>query len=397
MSTPVGGKSEIGANAAAESGVKLRDHDVLKEGWASKLSGKALFGQYHWDRRWFRLVQRGADVTLYYYKAIKDEDPRGQVRLTSNYVAREIEAGEKVKKPHAFAVGKLVDDGATRTYYLSCESEEDKLEWMATIGAAIEGVPDRALKRKSTVRVKMKNKVQTLPTSEIGATVTKEKYEDPKWRLQQWEGLCEMTDRPVDQWKKWESKEGVAVARMSFKEQPYAIIMVDGMVAAPCSIVYSFLQQACTEGGKLDYFFRDERVLQSIDPDRANAIVQWHYKTSLPGMTPREVCVLRSWVTERDTLNGTSGMMILSAAHENFVLEKDATLCRVELSGVVLKPDSTSPNKTRMTFLAQVDVRGSLRGMLKQSYKSGLLVRGFRTSYQHLVEEVATYMKVISM
>eukprot|EP00058_Branchiostoma_floridae_P020609 XP_002606099.1 hypothetical protein BRAFLDRAFT_88009 [Branchiostoma floridae] len=363
MSTPVGGKSETGANAAAESGVKLRDHDVLKEGWASKLSGKALFGQYHWDRRWFRLVQRGADVTLYYYKAIKDEDPRGQVRLTSNYVAREIEAGEKVKKPHAFAVGKLVDDGATRTYYLSCESEEDKLEWMATIGAAIEGVPDRALKRKSTVRVKMKNKVQTLPTSEIGATVTKEKYEDPKWRIQQWEGLCEMTDRPVDQWKKWESKEGVAVARMSFKEQPYAIIMVDGMVAAPCSIVYSFLQQACTEGGKLDYFFRDERVLQSIDPDRANAIVQWHYKTSLPGMTPRE----------------------------------DATLCRVELSGVVLKPDSTSPNKTRMTFLAQVDVRGSLRGMLKQSYKSGLLVRGFRTSYQHLVEEVATYMKVISM
>ncbi|XP_066292701.1 uncharacterized protein [Branchiostoma lanceolatum] len=372
MSTTTGGRPEAGENAAAESVVKLRDHDILKEGWASKLSGKALFGQYHWDRRWFRLIQRGADVTLYYYKAIKDEDPRGQVRLTSNYVAREIEAGEKVKKPHAFAVGKLVDDGATRTYYLSCESEEDKLEWIATIGAAIEGVPDRALKRKSTVRVKMKNKIQTLPTSEIGATVTKQKYEDPKWRMQQWEGLCEMTDRPVDQWKKWESKEGVAVARMSFKEQPYAIIM-------------------------LDYFFRDERVLQSIDPDRANAIVQWHYKTSLPGMTPREVCVLRSWVTEQDSYNGTSGMMILSAAHENFVLEKDATLCRVELSGVVLKPDSTNPNKTRMTFLAQVDVRGSLRGMLKQSYKSGLLVRGFRTSYQHLVEEAATYMKVISM
>ncbi|XP_019615068.1 PREDICTED: uncharacterized protein LOC109462871 [Branchiostoma belcheri] len=363
MSTQTGAKPEAEANAAGGTVVQLRGHDVLKEGWASKLSGKALFGQYHWDRRWFRLVQRGADVTLYYYKAIKDEDPRGQVRLTSNYVAREIEAGERVKKPHAFAVGKLVDDGATRTYYLSCESEEDKLEWMATIGAAIEGVPDRALKRKSTVRVKMKNKVQTLPTSEIGATVTKQKYEDPKWRMQQWEGLCEMIDRPVDQWKKWESKEGVAVARMSFKEQPYAIIMVDGTVEAPCSIVYSFLQQACAEGGKLDYFFRDERVLQSIDPDRANSVVQWHYKTSLPGMTPRE----------------------------------DATLCRVELSGVVLKPDTKSPNKTRMTFLAQVDVRGSLRGMLKQSYKSGLLVRGFRTSYQHLVEEVATYMKVVSM
>ncbi len=42
---------------------------VLKDGFAVKKSGqKNLFGQYHWQKRWFILIQKGSSVTLSYYE-----------------------------------------------------------------------------------------------------------------------------------------------------------------------------------------------------------------------------------------------------------------------------------------------------------------------------------------
>ena len=39
------------------------------------------------------------------------------------------------------------------------ESEQDKLEWMAVIDATIEGVPERAEKRRQTIALKHRSKV----------------------------------------------------------------------------------------------------------------------------------------------------------------------------------------------------------------------------------------------
>jgi hypothetical protein len=40
------------------------------------------------------------------------------------------------------------------------ESEQDKLEWMVVIDATIEGVPERAEKRRQTIALKSRSKVR---------------------------------------------------------------------------------------------------------------------------------------------------------------------------------------------------------------------------------------------
>lgn len=42
--------------------------EVLHEAWCTKESGTAFFGKTNWRRRWFKLVQRGQDVWLEYYR-----------------------------------------------------------------------------------------------------------------------------------------------------------------------------------------------------------------------------------------------------------------------------------------------------------------------------------------
>ena len=83
---------------------------------------------------------------------------------------RQLESHEK-SHPNCFAVGPLIEDGAIRTYYISCsqfgvQTEEiDEIdfdycslgevlamqEWLTVIDAAIQGVPDQARKRLRTV------------------------------------------------------------------------------------------------------------------------------------------------------------------------------------------------------------------------------------------------------
>ncbi|XP_064406145.1 uncharacterized protein LOC135351142 [Halichondria panicea] len=123
---------------------------ILHEGWCVKESGTAFLGKTNWRKRWFKLVQRGPTVSLEYFKSRGDRNPAGSVRLDVTYSTRQIENREK-SQSNCFAVGPLVDDGAIRTYYISCSSLQSMEEWLTVIDAAIQGVPELAQRRRQTI------------------------------------------------------------------------------------------------------------------------------------------------------------------------------------------------------------------------------------------------------
>ncbi|EDO31263.1 predicted protein [Nematostella vectensis] len=225
---------------------------VLKDGWAVKESGQAMLGQTNWRRRWFRLTRNAeGQVTWAYYRKKEDISSNqcaGHVELDSTYIARNLEVGEKKKKPHCFALGPLFDNlMAKRTYYISCESEADKLSWMEVIGAAIESdfgsstdtfnANRRSIKSRidrQTKKQMSRNRPLVCPSSAVYAT----DYLDSDWRFKQWDTLCSVIRDA--KWKKIDVKNGVTVARLSFKHEPYAVI-------------------------KLDHPFRHEKVLQILE------------------------------------------------------------------------------------------------------------------------------------
>lgn len=127
--------------------------DTLHEGWCVKESGTALFGKTNWRRRWFRLKQTGPSVSLQYFRGRTDRNPAGSVKLDVTYCTRQMENREK-SQPNCFAVGPLIDDGATRTYYISCRSQLEMQEWMTVIDAVIQGVPEQAQRRRRTINHK---------------------------------------------------------------------------------------------------------------------------------------------------------------------------------------------------------------------------------------------------
>jgi hypothetical protein len=98
-----------------------------------------------------------------YNRSHKDKIPAGFVHLDFTYCTRPIELHSK-PYPNCFAVGPLLEDGARRTYYISCSNTNnvyfglnitgDQLamqEWIAVIDAAIQGVPEQARDRRQTV------------------------------------------------------------------------------------------------------------------------------------------------------------------------------------------------------------------------------------------------------
>jgi hypothetical protein len=155
-------KTKVGSFVTKDTG------SVLHEGWAIKESGTALFGKTNWRKRWFRLVQRVDVVTFEYYRSHKDKIPAGFVHLDFTYCTRPIELHSK-PYPNCFAVGPLLEDGARRTYYISCSDQLAMQEWIAVIDAAIQGVPEQARDRRQTVnkvfalryRGKLKSESQT--------------------------------------------------------------------------------------------------------------------------------------------------------------------------------------------------------------------------------------------
>eukprot|EP00118_Oscarella_pearsei_P025885 m.308962 g.308962 ORF g.308962 m.308962 type:complete len:386 (+) comp45176_c0_seq1:21-1178(+) len=378
------------------------DGEVLREGWATKESGEAFMGHYNWRRRWFKLVQSGSSITLSYYKKKDDRVPAGSVCLDKTYCTRELEAGEK-SKPNCFAVGPLIDNGAIRTYFISCESDDDKLDWMTIIQAAIEGVPERAEKRRKTIAFKQKQrgsgKIRPLFGTVMEEGVAEEKYHNPQWRIEQWMRLCKMIH--TGEWKRTDTKNGVTISRFSFKEQDIVILKVEGIMKAPPDVIFTFLQRATRSGGKIDYVFRNETVIEEIESDPPGAIFHREYPVPLPRISPRYLCALRTWMPAYCTPDGTSGLMVISLRHPREPTpSKGAECVEVAPSGIVLLPGPTEAGEgesTRLVIVAQIDVQRTLQRMLRGAYKSGLLKIGLRSGFQHLSQHIDRQMELFNI
>ncbi|XP_077980441.1 uncharacterized protein LOC144435706 [Glandiceps talaboti] len=377
---------------------------LIKEGWCIKESGQKVFGRYNWKRRWFVLTQKGQHITLAYFENDKKSDNKlkGKIALTNKYITRYLDDGEK-KKPFCFAVGPLVEDGTTRTYYISCGSEDDRLEWMEVLNSTIEGAPpSRTEERRRSVRLKA-HKRQPSFTSASKIGMESDKYLNPIWRKQQWEDLVAMATKDNKEWKKVDCKDGVTIARMAFQQDKCATVKIDGFVDVPCDIVYDFLQRSLEPAGKLNYPFRNETVLQQLSGNPLETIVQCHYNVPLPHTSPRACCVLKTWLPSDMTSSimktNACGLMVYSVKHEQAKISREWHLCEVDLSGIVLRPSPSrvESNRTQLTCILQLNVQGTLQNVMKQAYKSKLLVLGLRSAYLHITTEIQQFMKLLDI
>ena len=82
---------------------------------------------------------------------------------------------------------------------------------------------------------------------------------------QQWQLLCKVATKT--QWYRTDTKDGVTVSRCKFgrSRQHHAVIKVDGTIPHNPDTVAQFLQLSMRPGGKLDYLFRNETLLDHID------------------------------------------------------------------------------------------------------------------------------------
>ncbi|XP_071797456.1 uncharacterized protein [Asterias amurensis] len=396
---------------------------LLKEGWCVKKSGnKGLLGQYKWQRRWFILLQRGQTVTLYYYEKQGARSAKGQIQLSNKYVTREPEGKEREQR-NCFEVGPFAEDGTTRTYYISCETEEDKHEWMEVMNAAIEGsTAKKALERKQTASFNFKKrqnraKVQSM---HIGRReIKRDLYLDPDWRKLQWKTLVELASSK--DWKKSNTKDGITVGRKSFSDGLHAVVKIEGIIQAKCKHVYSFLQSAVKPGGKLDFPFKNvDDVLEELSsPPRGVVVSCYKDLKVLPNTQPRHVTLLQMAVPMQLTQGESCGLLVMSVHHPDCEKRPDAVACSVGISGCVIKEhkseqqtssvqhassDETDPTDnirsprshvTHMTLLCQVNLQGSLQAMMKGAYRSGLLVYGMRSFFQNLTDHIDNYVKIV--
>ena len=82
---------------------------------------------------------------------------------------------------------------------------------------------------------------------------------------QQWHELCKVASKT--QWYRTDTKDGVTVSRCKFgrSHQHHAVIKVDGTIPHHPDTVAQFLQLSMKPGGKLDYLFRNETLVDHID------------------------------------------------------------------------------------------------------------------------------------
>ncbi|XP_078349033.1 uncharacterized protein LOC144633972 [Oculina patagonica] len=376
----------------------MEDEFVIKEGWAVKESGQAVLGQTNWRKRWCRLVRNQHGTSWSYYRKMDDiasNQPAGRIELDSTYAARELEEGERKKKPNCFALGPVFDNFARRTYYISCETVDDKLSWMEVLNAATESeteTQDKFDKRRISVKKRLNRR-----SGKKGTDGTKEEVcLDPLQRMEQWTNLCGIID--CGNWKKTDTKNGITISRLSFTHNDKAAVKVEGVIPVHPDIAYDYLRLAMQKGGKLDQPFRGEEVLQKIDESIPHAwIVYNKYSLPLPSASPRDVCLQRMWMPSYLTRNGTSGMVLWSTHHSQIPQVQGFTRVQAGLSGFVLSPITTSGSlvHTKAVLLVQIDVQDSLQTMLEGSYKSGLLKIGLRTAFAHISHLVEQYYDYI--
>jgi hypothetical protein len=140
-------RSSSSKNFDKVSDQSLVTGDTIHQGWAVKESGTSNFlGKTNWRKRWFVLSNTPAGPLLQYFRNQGDSAPAGFVKLNVTYCTRQVETREKGKH-FCFAVGPLVDDGATRTFFISCSSASDMHKWITAIDAAVQGAGSKAKDR----------------------------------------------------------------------------------------------------------------------------------------------------------------------------------------------------------------------------------------------------------
>lgn len=379
----------------------MEEEFVIKEGWAVKESGQAVLGQTNWRKRWCRLVRNSKGAFWCYYRKVDDiplDQPAGRVELDSTYAARELEDGERKKKPNCFALGPVFDNFAKRTYFISCESMDDKLSWMEVLNTATEcetEPQEKFDKKRKSVRQRLNRRSRkggkTGTNTPKGNTCL-----DPLQRMQQWRNLCKIIE--CQDWKKTDCKSGVTISRLSFTNNEKAAVKIQGVVPVPPEVTYDYLRQAMQKGGKLDQPFRGEEVLQKIDDSIPHASIVYNkYTPPLPSASPRDVCLERMWIPSYLSRDGTSGMVLWSTHHSQIPPLQGFTRVLAGLSGFVLSPEILGESKvhTNATILIQIDVQDSLQTMLEGSYKSGLLKIGLRNAFAHISHLVEQYYAFI--
>lgn len=219
---------------------------------------------------------------------------------------------------------------------------------------------------------------------------------DGRWRLEKWKNLQSAILR--SEWKKADVKNGISLTNMSFKKTDYAALKVEGDLPVAPDIAYDYLQRALQPGGKLDQIFRKEKILQAIDNSVPHATVVYNrYSVPLPGAAPRDMCLMKMWVPQYLTGDGTCGLVIMSVKHPLLPRSKETVGVQMELSGFVLTPvNGPGPSlHTRATIVAQLDLQDSLQSMLEGTYKSGLLKVGLRTAFSHISEQIQKFCALL--
>eukprot|EP00112_Aurelia_sp_Birch-Aquarium-sp1_P021192 Seg5638.2 transcript_id=Seg5638.2/GoldUCD/mRNA.D3Y31 product=Cytohesin-2 protein_id=Seg5638.2/GoldUCD/D3Y31 len=374
--------------------------EIMHEGWGEKESGQKIFGHYNWKKRWFRLTQKGHLVLFSYYVKPTDANPKGEVMLTQEYTARELEMGEK-SKPNCFALGPVTDSSALRTYYVSCASEDDKCEWIATLNCIIEGVPEKLIKRKTTYRARSKlarGRRQTYPPPELSSKGETFSYQKFKWRLEQWRHLCRAAKET--KWRRTETKNGVTIARQTFTDADIAVIKVESVLNIPRQMVYEFLQRSLRSGGKFDFLFRGEKLLQKIEEFQTTTeVIKKDYDVPLPGMKKRDACLAKMWIPDFISQDGTSGLLVMSVIHPSAHATKEMERIFLDVTGMVLQDAVGQDGEihTHVTAVIQIDLQHALQNMLRGAYKSGVLKKGIRNGFNYLSSCLMAYKEMLTL
>ena len=200
-----------------------------------------------------------------------------------------------------------------------------------------------------------------------------EVYSDPQWRMKQWHKLCKVASKT--QWYRTDTKDGVTVSRCKFgrSRQHHAVIKVDGTIPHHPNTVTQFMQLSMRPGGKLDYLFRNETLVDHIDEEPATDVIYNQFQVPLPKVVLRDVVAMKYWISEYMTEDGTQGLVMFSVDHPNATPpDPNITRIHVDPSGCILLPHLNEDGTvcTRVIIVVQVLLGGGLHRMLKGAYNS---------------------------
>jgi PH domain len=88
-----------------------------------------------WKQRWFTLSDEPGTMTILYYKHGGGVDLKGEILLDARHTSvREHSTKDRL---HCFCIETLIQNGSTKTIYLSCDTSVDVDEWMDAIRLAL--------------------------------------------------------------------------------------------------------------------------------------------------------------------------------------------------------------------------------------------------------------------